>query len=492
MDENYAWKRTEIIEIDLTDLLCSLFMQWKRIAVCAAVFALVLGGYGWLKSTAVPNEGVIEIEMALTEAEEQAVSDAAELEDEIRGLEIYLENSLLMQIDPYHKNKFVMLYCIDNAKMQELPGITESYLNFAGNGGVAGAIKYSGSSWKTDKSYLAEVILAYQKTYNSPYQFILDGQEDNRKMTEALFYVEAVGRNEDEAEKLAEDIKEILDRYSTDVKKLAGSHRLRLVSTQKSVVVDNGLQSQQRDKKALLSSNRNNLKVMTDNFNEKQMALYRNIVNANEQDIQRETEETERNEITLAGSISGKFYGFIIKYIILGAGIGVFIYSCVFLCRYIFRDTVKSTKELKTLYTFPVYGEIELENKNGKQYCTKPGKKQDVYGSTQVQMMNRLRLACKKNGIKKLIAASDFPFDTKEKECLERIIEELKGWEIDMEAAECVSTDTGLWDELEKTKNVLMICRIGTTTHQMIDDSMNFYLENRIAVMGAAVFLHNK
>ena len=293
MDENYAWKRTEIIEIDLTDLLCSLFMQWKRIAVCAAVFALVLGGYGWLKSTAVPNEGAIEIEMSLTEAEEQAVSDAAELEDEIRGLEIYLENSLLMQIDPYHKNKFVMLYCIDNAKMQELPGITESYLNFAGNGGVAGAIKYSGSSWKTDKSYLAEVILAYQKTYNSPYQFILDGQEDSRKMTEALFYVEAVGRNEDEAEKLAEDIKEILDRYSTDVKKLAGSHRLRLVSTQKSVVVDNGLQSQQSDKKALLSSNRNNLKVMTDNFNEKQMALYRNIVNANEQDIQRETEETE-------------------------------------------------------------------------------------------------------------------------------------------------------------------------------------------------------
>ena len=30
-----------------------------------------------------------------------------------------------------------------------------------------------------------------------------------------------------------------------------------------------------------------------------------------------------------------------------------------------------------------------------------------------------------------------------------------------------------------------MIYKIGTTTHQMIDEEMNFYLENDIAVIGA-------
>ena len=55
------------------------------------------------------------------------------LEREIIGLETYLENSVLMQLDPYHKNKVIMLYWIDRAERQELPVITESYLHFVLN-----------------------------------------------------------------------------------------------------------------------------------------------------------------------------------------------------------------------------------------------------------------------------------------------------------------------------------------------------------------------
>ena len=58
-----------------------------------------------------------------------------------------------------------------------------------------------------------------------------------------------------------------------------------------------------------------------------------------------------------------------------------------------------------------------------------------------------------------------------------------------MTVAENINTDTGAWDRLIETGSVLMICRIGTTTHQMIDDAMQFYLQNGITVAGAVVFL---
>lgn len=482
MDGQYSWKRTEDIEIDLADLLRRLCGQWKQIVVCAAVFALVLGGYGWLKGRDMPDEDDIVKEAVLTEAEEQAVADAVRLEGEIRELETYLDNSLLMQIEPYHKNKFVMLYCIDNAKRQELPGITESYLNFVQNGGAADALRDTDSSWKMDKSYLAEVITAYQKTYSSPYQVVVDSPEDKNQTAEALFYVEAVGRDAREAEKLAVDMQDAVEKYSAKVKRAAGSHRLKLLSSQESVTVDSGLQSQQRDRKALLSSNKTNLKAMTDAFSEEQMAVYREAADLKE-------EEGGAGQDAAGAGASGEGSGSVIKYIFLGIIAGIFVYCCVFSCWYIFRDTVKSIDEMRRLYTFPVYGEIEPEDRRSRKKTAGAG--QDTYGNTELQVLNRIRLACRQRGLAKLCAASDFLLSEPEKGCLERMAVQLKDWGIDMTVAENASADTAVWDDLTETGNVLLVCRTGKTTHRMIDSAMEFYLLNGIDVAGAAVFGQN-
>ena len=60
---------------------------------------------------------------------------------------------------------------------------------------------------------------------------------------------------------------------------------------------------------------------------------------------------------------------------------------------------------------------------------------------------------------------------------------------IDMHTAENASADTAAWDSLAEAGNVLMIVKTGVTTHRMIDDAMRFYLENGIAVAGAAAFV---
>lgn len=466
MDRQYSWKKTEDIEIDLADLLRRLFRQWKRIAVCALATAMLLGGAGLIRSRNVSQSDELEMEEKsgddLTEEEEQAVADAVRLEGEIRQQEAYLENSVLMQLDPYHKAKYVMLYCIDQADSWELPQITESYLSFVINGGAADALAEYDSWCRMDKSCLAELICAYEKTKNFPYQVIVDDMEEIR-MPGVLFYVEVTGKNAKEAEKMAKDMQKVLNEYSAEAKEKSGNHKLSLLTSEQSVTADSSLQVQQRDKKAALSANRTNWKAMTDAFNERQMSVYRETAGLKDETSSEQEGLKDEQEVFLKLKQN-------MKYIVFGFVGGIFLYGCVFSCWYIFNGVLKSAEEMKRLYTFPFFGAISSNGGTG-------------------QVINRIRLGCKKNEAQKFYAVSDVFLDTKEKESLKDMARQLKDCGIDMISAENVIADSAVWDDLTQAGNVLMVCKIGTTTYRMIDDAMNFYLENGIAVMGAVAFI---
>ncbi len=57
-------------------------------------------------------------------------------------------------------------------------------------------------------------------------------------------------------------------------------------------------------------------------------------------------------------------------------------------------------------------------------------------------------------------------------------------WGIETSMAENVNGDVAVWDVIAQAGNVLMVCKAGETTHNMIDEEMEFYLENDITVLG--------
>lgn len=472
MDKQDSWKRTEDTEIDMMELLREICMQWKQILICAVICAAVLGGYGYLKNRdstdAVSGKDAAE-ETELTEEEQQGIADAAELEEEIQQLETYLENSVLMQIDAYHKDKVVMLYSIEQAKGREVQKITESYLNFIANGGAVNGLKESAGGWDMDSILLAELFSAGQKTYSVPYQILADSTQDWDMPAESLFYVEITGRNARMAERLADDVHAVLKEYRDRVNKKAGGHRLTLLSREKCQQADSGLAALQREKKALLSANKANLKAMTDAFSREQMMEYQDETNM--EPGQEEPEEVLTNAVSRS----------ILKYIMAGLICGIFLYAGCYTCLYLFRDTVKSTGEMRRMYTFPFYGGIAV--KQSKASNT------EKFEHEKAQIMNRIRLMCKKQGIKKLSIVSDFALEERERECMQSIAAWLKEWGIETLVAENGSKDTALWDALAETANVLIVCRIGTTTHRMIDEAVAFYLENDMSVTGAVAFV---
>lgn len=477
-----SWKRTEDIEIDLADLIRKLCMQWKQILICAIAAAVILGGYGYLKqkkSQDVFRAGDFE-EEKMTEEEEQSVIAAIDLETEISGLKEYLDNSLLMQIDPYHKNRAVLLYSIECKNWKKLQQTAENYLSFVINGGAADEIKKSeGGIWDIDKSYLAELITGYQKSGSSPYQAAINGTEKDEIPAETFFYVELTGKDTKTVRQLSLGMQAALKKHSIAVKEAAGEHSLTLLSSQENIVADSDLQTQQHAKRTLLTTNLASLKTMLNAFNKQQMAVYEDAAGtAERQDSDEEIVTASDSDIS-------------IKYTFLGLAGGVFIYCLIFGFRYLCCDTLKSVKEMKRLYTFPYYGSIFLEDRQ-------KGKEQTLSGAGNggsdetVQALNRIRLACKKQGIMRLCMASDFLLSEREKECLDGIAEKLGNCGIDVFVAEKASSDAAVWDALAETGNVLIVSKIGMTTHGAVDEEMGFYLENAITVAGAVAFASQK
>lgn len=482
MNKQDFWKRTEDIETDLLQMLRMLFIQWKKMAACALVLAVVFGGYSYFRSlgsTVVPDMDATS-EAELTEEEKENVEAAAALEKAVRGLEEYLDHSVLMQADPYHKNRAVMLYSIDHAKRQELQKITESYLNFLVNGGASDALKKKeNGGWDMDKSYLNEMITAYQKTYSFPYMMAVDSAVDEDILAGSLFCVEVTGKDRRMAKQLAADIQSVLDKQYAVVKETIGGHKLTFISSEESIQADSGLQSQQRDKRALLSADRANLKSITDAFSKEQMKAYQEITGIEDS---REESVEEIGSVIEKPRISRKM-------ILLGAVAGICLYSGIFVCWYLAQDTLKSIDEINAMYTFPFYGGIHFSKKTKRAAGKNSDAGMSVREQDKEQVLNRIRLSCKKHGISRLCAAAAHSFDAQEKECIGSMAEQLRYWGIDISVFENAGKDTDGWDDLAETGQVLMVCRIGTTTHRMVDEAMRFYTENDITVAGAIAFV---
>lgn len=468
MDGNGSWKKTEEVQIDLPDLLRSLLAGWKQAVICMLAAAVLLGGYGWMKNGGVAA-GVAGIEGGeLTEEEEQAVEDALQVEEELAELEDYVEHSILMQANPYRKNQVFFMFLISGATNHTISGISESYLGFLTNGGAVDVLqKADGSTWKMDKRYLGELIAARLKS-DGVYQ-VVAVDEAQAVPAEALLYVEVTGKDAKMAAKLAEDLQDALEGYSDKVGKQCGKHKLALVSSQDTVRIDYGLLAQQDEKKQTLKAKQESLKSMTEGFHKQQKELYKKHSSRKGQADEKEEREDGEGRIP-------------VKYLLFGLAGGIGIYCAWFAFSYMMRDTVKSAREFRACYNLPFFGSISLQE-GGK----KKRKGMRDYEREKALVLNRTRLACKKQGAGTLCLAAGFEPDAKGRTCLDELSKQLEEWGITVVFVDKAGENTAQWDAVAEAGNVLLVCKAGDTTHREIDEEMEFYLENGVAVIGAAV-----
>lgn len=520
MDRKCSWKRTEEVEIDLLDLLHRLGRQWKRIAACALVSAVLAGAGSYFVSKnggtdAAEEADVLQSETAaesepvpLTEEEQKRGAAAAwQLAKETAQLESYVQNSVRMQIDPYHKSSVQMIFQIEGADGWMTQKIVEKYLDYLANDSAVADIRGRDSEMeRVESRFLSELFQAAQKTSGT----YTDAEGYAR--LGVLLSVDVTGRDAGMAAALAADIQEALQSYSSTVKEECGSHTLTLLSSEEKESADSDLLAWQREKRTLLAADQANLKAMTDAFDDTQKALYAAAIEAEAageqswldseygtakeaaaENMAADTAPEPESGDTASQSASGaeadgqqsdaKAKGSVsILYVLFGFLGGIFAYGAVYACWYLLRDTVKSAGEFQSYYMFPFYGSISPGNREEMSDA-----KRNAYEQQMAQILNRIRLSCRKQNIISLCLAADFTPDEKEKACMESMVSQLREWELEAVFAENISGNISMWDTLADTGTVLMVCRLGHTTHRMVDDAMEFYQENGVAVLGAAV-----
>lgn len=494
MNRECSWKRTQETETDLLDLLRRLGRQWKRIAVCALVSAVLAGvGSSLISKHTDEDEAAVQTEPSEEEAEpvpltkeeqKRGVAAACQLAAETAELEEYIKNSVLMQMDPYHKNTVQLIFRIEGADGWMTQKIVEKYLDYlAGDRAAEDICKTDSRMEHLERRFLSELYQAAQKaggTYTD---------EEGYARSGVLLSVDVTGSDQQMAEALAADIRTILEAYHPAVKKECAGHTLILLGSETKERADSDLLSWQREKRTLLASDQENLKTMKEAFDDTQKALYAAAESGSEsvagQNPDTEEQEAGQNPDT-DGQVSGQnpeeIRGRVsLLYVLFGFFGGIFIYGAVYTGWYLLCDTVKSAGEFRLNYTFPFYGTVCPPGSRKKDSTG-----EDVYERQKEQLLYRIRFSCSRQNIARLCLAADFLPDTEEKACMDSMVSQLRQWGIDAVFAENTGQDASAWDILADVGTVMMVCRIGRTTHRMVDDAMGFYQENGIAVLGAA------
>lgn len=147
-------------------------MGWKLWIVCAVLFAILLPGVKYAKDAraykAAQQPQQDEAQTVTFTKTEQQIDDVKSLQVLLDKNSLYMQESLLMNIDPYQEHVLELKYYIDSDytynyakdnKQNYTSAITNTYVDYAANGLNQKEI-WKDVNTKAEEKYLAELVSA--------------------------------------------------------------------------------------------------------------------------------------------------------------------------------------------------------------------------------------------------------------------------------------------------------------------------------------------
>ena len=372
--------------IDLVHMLKYLLKSWYKMLIAMLLFGVLFGGYSYYKnakaieakesaaSTQDAQENAMENGAVPTSAEE--ILDNAGLNEKAADEVLYytnkyyynqkqyerqfdyLENSILMQIDPNQVWTVTLCYDLSasgasaDKRSDSLLGIT--YLSQIKSDEVYGQLKET-LGVETENCYLAELI---EGTVVDNY---IDGQmiDDKEEIKIVIQYKDQAG-----CEAMAEVIKEKMTQSKQTVTTMNGAHTVTLVGESVECKADAGLLNEQRNNINTLGaisdnvvSARNNIEVSEERVFE-ELVEYYEMNDSDTTDIAK-VEEISETENAKEEQVVTEKPGVSKKYVALGLFLGLFLVAAYEGCKYFFSSKLKQASELEKGYGLAVYDQCD-------------------------------------------------------------------------------------------------------------------------------------
>ena len=322
-------------EISLKDMLFSAMYHWKKMLLAALILAVALGGFMGYKSwkDATNPELVAKYEqeyadaMILYEDEKTRLErELGDIEENIENQEEYLENSLVMKMDPhnvyearaslYISTDYQILPEMSYQNTDKTQLILAFYQAALTNGEVMGEIAENAG---VKVKYLREVV-----SVTSQMDHILD--------------ITVRHAEQEEAEKIMDQLLNNMAQIQVQLTESIEAHQVSTVFTSVSSDVDSNLAATQKAEKNMLQELKETLEVKQEELDE--------------------LKEPTQTALTTTGAIKDG-----IKWAILGAFAGIFAVAVVACVAFIVSDKVYSGDELKNRFGLKILGSVAAEKK---------------------------------------------------------------------------------------------------------------------------------
>lgn len=246
-------KYDEIIEVDLTDMLCMLCGHWKSILCTALLGAVLAAGIGkWstkdvnitdTKETIAIQETVDEKD-TITENTKEALQEElytsyqnriAASWEQYEACRRYLERSPLQQMDAENVCQQKNLYVIsaDDAKQAayRVSLLQEAYQDMLSDDELYDALQ-SAVQLDTDRSFLGELISIEQRRMAEPsiYAGISDSMYQIPDSAPGIMSIRIWGGSRQECESMGRAVDEVLQTYHARLCQQIGDHTLEKLS----------------------------------------------------------------------------------------------------------------------------------------------------------------------------------------------------------------------------------------------------------------------
>lgn len=357
MDEKQQLRQGRISIIDII-LFC--LQNWRWIVVGMVTAAIVMGGYKYqstVREKQIKNipqqeqdeEPESEIENNFgeqaVEFHEQAIR---ELEHDLEVKEDYLENSVVMQMDPNHVFIGTLSYYVKDAELGSR--LVAAYSAFVSGGKMAETLVEKDNSVPAED---LQFLISFLGSGNNIYK--IDGSNQvilSAESEEAVFQVKIRMRDRNQGILYLKYAEEIIEKYSIQLQSEIEEHKLILLSSALSEVADAEIQEYQSTKRSAYATSAKNLQ-----------GLRTDLITIQSMQDSSSLEETEEENVIIVNPISAA-----VKYAALGLILGAGIVCFVLLIIYILGEKLQDTEEFDIEFGMPLLGIIRISEMKKKLF----------------------------------------------------------------------------------------------------------------------------
>lgn len=463
--------------VTLGDLLSYIFLRWRLLLVYMIIFAVLAGAYACLKSyrevvafndTQQSESDYSQYESGLTDREIQEVKNVADeylvYEEAYTNYKKYESESLRMQLDPNAVPTKELIYRISGNG--ELVNVRNAYAEIIPNDAICKKILQE-TNWNIEKAYVKELITVTNPHMDS---IVVEGNEiqlDNGNNASEMISISIISDSEENCETISNVVDQELNTITAELQDQFGEFTIQKISENYGEETNNDL----LDDKEAYAVKMNNISTvmrnLEDSLSDAQQEYFFALLDESLTELNDENVDSIVEEESEANAPQMQYVN--VKYIIVGAAGGAFLFLLYMLCRFLLNKHFISKYYITDDLNCPVLGVFSGKNQKKKfgnvidRWIIKVfNKENDTFSEDKrLEMLCAgIKVMAQKGKIQKIYVTSSV--DSKEvNELIQKLKEALPNNEVVFETGNSILYDAESLEKFVLTDGVIFIEQIG-------------------------------